>query len=207
MSNFEDDFKAACNWNCSALFLTQPIVGMTLSKLVIDFGMENAFLEDEMNEEYTGDLLFILLHPTHTDILDVLIAQQEQNNINFIGEYDYPDGYVVLVYAIPEEMKSDFIKFKEGKYSEMSLKYKELFDYTVTRNGKPEKSLQFMVLYKDKEFKDNLEGYLGVTIDNNSELWQPPSLSDKEILKISKYVTTTTSNRETKVTESDFNDA
>lgn len=191
-TDFEEDFKALVKWNCSALFLMKAVVGIGLKDMVMNFGMVNTFLEDEEHDEYVGDLLFVLLKPDDINILDVLIAEQEADNLNFVGEYDYSGGFVVLVYAIPKEMSEDFIKFKEGKYSKLSTKFKELFDKETIRNYKREKSLQFMVFYKDGELRSNLETFLDVTLDDKAELWQPPSISDGEILKINKYVTTTT---------------
>ena len=192
MNKFEEDFKIYVAWNHSALFLVKPVTTIALGPFVSEFGLLNSFLEDEDCEEFDGDYLFILLQPNNVDVLEVLIAQQEADNLNFIGEYDYEGGFIVLVYSIPEHMKEDFEKFKQGKYSQMSKAFQQLHSPTINRGNTEEMSFQHMVFSKNEEFREKMSEYLGIQIDKGSELWSVPSLSDREILKISKYVTTST---------------
>jgi len=184
MNRLEEEFKNWIKWNASTLFLLKPITGIGVGQFC-EFGLVNSYLEDVDNDIYVGDYLLVLLKPNDYDFLEILIDNQDRENINFVGEYDYEGGWVVLVYSIPEKWKEDFTKFKDGRYSALSEDFKSQHDKHVIINMRKKETIQYLVFYKDTKFKKDVEEYFDVVFSEEDELWEKP-LTVKETLNISK---------------------
>lgn len=176
-------FEQCMKYNCSSLFMLRPTTELGITEWS-DYGLINSYLEDELSD-YKGDYLFVVCKPKDINLFQVLV-QLEEEKLNFIEDYDYGGGYVVLVYTIPEELKEDFEKFKRGEYSKLSPKFKNLHDRTVLINSIEVPSLQFLIMYKDPDFKREMEEYLGVEMSKDQELWSVPG--EREILSIEKLI-------------------
>ena len=94
-----------------------------------------------------------------------------------IDDYDYEDGYVVIVYKLDPEWRKDFANVKEGFYSRTSKEFQDLFPETIVvkRNKKQlpkkEKTLQHRVFTKSEELKEYWEEKIGITFSDDMELW------------------------------------
>lgn len=181
-SRVEKSFKIWCKWNCSTLFLLKPVTGIGIGGMS-EYGLINSYLQD-VEREYEDDVLFVLFKPENWDDFQLLIQREAESKSNFIEDYDYEGGYVVMAYGIPKEMKIDFEKFKEGKYSEISEDFKKKHDWKVMYNYETKNSFQYMVFYKDAEYVKQLENMLDVKFAPEQEMWSIPA--EKEILDISE---------------------
>jgi hypothetical protein len=180
MDRFEAEFKQFLKWNPSTLLIMKPITGLGIGSLS-KFGLINSYLQDELSD-LDGDNLFVLFKPTDMDNFEKMADKYVRRTDNFLQDYDYEGGYIVLTYSIPTGLLDDFELFKKGKYSKMSVKVRSNYKFQVVIDGKKEKSFQYMVFNKDSDFRYNLENYLGVTFSQEDELWEAPG--DNEILKI-----------------------
>jgi len=99
-----------------------------------------------------------------------------------IEEYEFGDGYYVLVYDIPQEYKEDYLKFLTGDYSKFSNDAKcKIVSFWQIDN----KTLLWGVLYKEgnkvkKFYKDKLNENLD-EFAPSAEWWAPPKI-EQEIL-------------------------
>lgn len=172
-------------WNTSALFILKLVMGETLDKL-LTYRIVNSYLRDKDREDLLTNVLFVLFKPDDWPEFETFVEQQEQTK-DFLEEYDYEGGYVVLVYRIPFSLKRDFEKFKEGKYSEFSASTKNLFKKMIPdgRMGKLQKSLQWEIFEKEPDLREQLEDDLDVVLPDDSEVWSIPS-TIKETLNINQ---------------------
>ena len=110
-----------------------------------------------------------------------------------IEDYDYEDGYVVVVYQLDGKYKKDFNLIKQGSYSKTSNDFQKLFPkiIKITKNGlhKDEISLQYRIFNKAEDLVTFWEDKLGIdledTVGKNFEVWEGWDES-KEILEINK---------------------
>ena len=156
----------------------------------------NAYVRDKSHETSIGQPIFLLFRPSNPVGINKFI--EEEYEIGLLKEdYDYPDGYVVLLYEFPQEYKRDYDLLLQAKYSQTSKEFKDLFpeerSSRVTKNAKGEvvkivqRTFQYMVLHKTSELRENIEDLYKVKLDPEDELY---SLFDieKETLKIEDYV-------------------
>lgn len=174
-------------YNCSTLFILQPVTGVKWSEQEEEFGMINSYLKDKAREDLTGDLLFVLFKPKDFDYFELFVQEQEGNNSAFLEDYDYADGYVVLVYRIREELKKDFELFKQGKYSKLSELIRKSYDREVRAFIKPIPSFQWEVFRRATRLRKELEEFFETQLEKEAELWAIPDMN-KETLDIEKIL-------------------
>ena len=98
-----------------------------------------------------------------------------QTLVLLIDDYDYEDGYVVLVYEINPKLKKDIELIKQGKYSQTSPAFQGIFPKVVQirKNGlrRDEISLQYRVFNKTEDLVQFWEDKLGVDLPEDVEVW------------------------------------
>lgn len=195
--------------NPSTLFL---LTGLRLTTEELKkYGFVSAYAKDIDHEIFYVRPVYLLFKPSDVSLLEKFIAseysrpERDNNSKNSIfspsvpiintslkEDYDYPGGYVVLVYSFPEYLKDDYALFLMGEYSKFSDKYKSMFsDYSKVKFGKNVDpvtipSLPFRIFNKTPDLKEYLENSLGINFDPSQELWSSPSLDGKDCLNISK---------------------
>lgn len=154
----------------------------------------DAYLGDINKDEYhEEDVIFLLFRPKNLDIFREFLNQQYYENKQIIDDYDYEDGYVVLVYILDEKLKKDFNLIRKGKYSKTSIEFKTLFPKQVqllNQKGQPWKdSLQWMIFRKDPRLTNYIENKIDSTLisENDLEIW-PMFNEQKEVLDIEKII-------------------
>lgn len=175
-------------YNCSALFILKPVVGINYGTLKENYGFINSYLRDKAREDLTGNLLFVLFRPQDFEYFEMFISEQSLDNDNYLEDYDYSNGYVVMVYRIPEKFKEDFEKFKEGKYSKLSSLIKNCYEKEIKTFLIPEESFQWSVFNKSSKLRKTLEEFLDCQFTKDMELWQLPDIENKEVLDIEKFL-------------------
>jgi hypothetical protein len=156
-------------------------------------GFINAYVRDVRKEDHYDECIYLLFKPENLDKFREFLDSEYERTKAVIEDYDYEDGYVVVVYQLDDKYKNDFVLVKEGKYSKTSLQFQKLFPKVIkiTRNGlhKDEVSLQYRIFNKAEDLVSFWEDKLGIDlieiVGNDFEVWEGWDES-KEILELDK---------------------
>lgn len=140
-----------------------------------DNGYINGYIKDGRRDIQYDKSIYLLFKPRNLDRFRAFLDQEYERTKSILDDYDYEDGYVVLVYKLNERLSSDIELIKQGKYSQTSKKFQEIFPKIVkiTKNGakKDEVSLQYRVFNKTEDLRKFWEEKLGVEFDDDMEVW------------------------------------
>lgn len=154
-----------------------PTLGIDRDMLK-DNGFLNGYISDERQEVQHKDAAYLVFKPTDFDKFRSFLEQEYERTKNVIDDYDYEDGYVVVVYKLDSKLKKDFMLIREGSYSKTSSKFQKLFPETiiVKRSKKElpkhERTLQHRVFQKSEELKEYWEKKIEVSFTDDMELWE-----------------------------------
>lgn len=152
-------------------------------------GYSNGYIEDGRKDVQYENSLYLLFKPENLDRFRTFLDNEYERTKNIIDDYDYENGYVVIVYKIDDKFKKDVELIKEGKYSKTSKVFQEMFPKTIKiqRNGlsRDEISLQYRVFNKTPDLIEFWEKKLNVTFDDAQELWEM-FVKEEEILNLDK---------------------
>ena len=154
-----------------------------------DNGFINGYVRDERKDTQYENAVYLLFQPKSLDKFREFLDNEYERTKDVIDDYDYEDGYVVVVYKLNPKHKSDFLLIMEGLYSKTSSSFQALFPKVIKikKNGlhKDEISLQYRVFNRTEDLIEFWEDKLGVEFDDNQEVWHAFEL-DKETLNIDK---------------------
>jgi len=152
-------------------------------------GFINAFIKDERREVQYEDCIYVLFRPENLDRFREFLDSEYERTKDLIDEYDYEEGFVVLVYKLNPKLKKDYELIKQGKYSKTSKTFQNSFSKTVKvlLNGVmiDQKSLQIRIFEKTEDLKEYWEEKLNVTFDDEYEVWDGWD-EQKEVLNLDK---------------------
>jgi hypothetical protein len=170
-----------------------PTLSIDRTKLK-DNGFVNAYIKDGRNDVQYENSVYLLFHPKNIDRFKVFLDDEYERTKSIVDDYDYGEGFVVIVYKLDERFKSDFGLVKLGKYSKTSPQFQSLFPkiIKIMKNNlhKDEISLQYRIFNKTNDLKQFWEEKLGVEFTEDMEVWQG-WIEEKEILhddKIKNHV-------------------
>jgi hypothetical protein len=171
-----------------------PTLSIGRDKL-IDNGFVNGYIKDGMRDTQYKNAVYLLFKPTNLDKFKVFLDSEYERTKSIIDDYDYEDGYVVLVYELNKAFNQDFELIKQGKYSKTSKKFQELFPKTMrvhltTNTFQNKVTLQYRIFNKTEDLREFWEEKIDIKLDENSEVWTM-FIEDKETLdfeKIKEYV-------------------
>jgi hypothetical protein len=156
---------------------------------LIDNGFVNGYIKDGKRDIQYENAVYLLFKPTDLDKFREFLDGQYEKTKSIIDDYDYEDGYVVVVYEINPRLKNDVELVKQGKYSQTSKKFQDIFPKVVKirKNGlsRDEISLQFRVFNKTEDLVQFWEDKLGVDLPEDVEVWHG-FFDEFEILDINK---------------------
>jgi hypothetical protein len=156
---------------------------------LINNGYINGYIKDEGKDVQYQNAVYVLFKPKKMDVFRDFLDEEYARTNQVIDDYDYPDGFVVVVYNLDEKFKKDFLLIKEGLYSKTSKEFQAQFPKIVKlfKNGlhKDEISLQYRVFNKTEDLKKYWEEKLGVEFDDSMEVWDGFNI-DKETLNLNK---------------------
>jgi hypothetical protein len=151
----------------SSIFVL-PFMGMNRKLMMWDSLFVNAFMATPEEPECIALLYRFSGEPIFTKFESALCSFR-----NFKRRID-PDPYHVLfVFDIPEEAKSSYVAFRDGRYSEIDDDWKlrilefHGFDFDG-HTGK--------ILFRDPRLRQDLEERLDVQLPENAELHSKPKL-------------------------------
>ena len=156
-------------------------------------GFINAYVKDARREDHYNESIYLLFKPENLDKFREFLDNEYERTKAVIEDYDYEDGYVVVVYQLNDKYKKDFNLIKQGKYSKTSAEFQKLFPKVIkiVRNGlhKDEISLQYRIFNKNEELITFWEEKLGIdfnsVIGKDFEVWEGWD-EQNEILNLNK---------------------
>lgn len=169
-----------------------PTLGVPYGKLN-ENGYINGYIDDLTHSSKYKNCVFVLFKPEDMDVFRNFLNNELERTKAIIEDYDYEDGYVVVVYQLDNKYKKDFKLVKKGKYSKTSPAFQKLFPRTVkiVNDGrtKDEISLQYRIFNKNEELISFWEEKLGIdlaqVIGDDFEVWEGWD-EQKETLNIDK---------------------
>lgn len=165
-----------------------PTLGIN-KELLTDNGFINGYSRDGNRDVQYDNSIYLLFKPKNLDKFRAFLDGEYERTKAVIDDYDYENGYVVVVYELNTKFKKDFNLVREGLYSRTSEDFQAKFPKVVKikRAGlhKDEISLQYRVFNKTEDLRKYWEEKLGVEFDEDWEVWDGFDL-DKETLNLDK---------------------
>lgn len=154
-----------------------------------DNGFINGYVHDAGKDTQYESAVYLLFQPKDLDRFKTFLDKEYERTKDVIDDYDYADGYVVVVYQLDPKFKKDFGLIREGLYSRTSSAFQALFPKVIKikHNGlhRDEISLQYRVFNKTEDLVRFWEDKLDVEFDDDQEVWHAFDLED-ETLNINK---------------------
>ena len=124
----EKEIDEMKNWTATKIFIV-PLLGID-HKTLISNGIVNAYIQDECKGVNYERAVYLLFHPVDKFRFEQFIDGERERKAKIIDEYDYEDGYIMLVYQYALEWNDDVKTILTGKYSKVSKKYQEFVPKT-----------------------------------------------------------------------------
>lgn len=158
-------------------------------QILVDNGYINGYVKDSHREVQYEGCVYLLFRPKDLDKFREFLDSEYERTKFIVDDYDYEDGFVVVVYELDSKFSKDFKLIKQGKYSKTSKEYQALFPklVKVKINGlhRDEISLQYRVFNKTEDLVKFWEEKLEVEFDDDQEVWHAFN-EENEILNIEK---------------------
>jgi len=165
-----------------------PTLSIGRGKL-IDNGFVNGYIKDGKRDIQYENAVYLLFKPEDLDKFRNFLDGEYERTKSIIDDYDYEDGYVVVVYEINPRLKGDVELVKQGKYSQTSPAFQASFPKVVQikKNGlrRDEISLQYRVFNKTEDLVKFWEDKLGVELPSDVEVWHG-FFEENEVLDLDK---------------------
>lgn len=175
----------------STIFFAPTIINVEAAE---NNGFQNAYVSDKGSETDYPDSIYLLFKPTNMDKFKDFLDHEYERGSTIIEDYDYADGYIVLVYQLDMEFRKDFTLIKRGQYSKTSKEFQALFPKTkkVLEDAKwiSKMSVQHRIFNKTEDLIEYWEEKIGVKFKHDMEVWRGFSEEEEilDILKIKELV-------------------
>ena len=141
-----------------------------------DNGFLNAYVADDRRDIQYKNAVYLLFKPEDLDKFRSFLDAEYERTKTIVDDYDYEEGYVVVVYTLDTKWKKDFLLIREGAYSRTSKPFQRLFPQIIKADKKrgidrDQLSLQFRVFTKSGELVEYWENKLGVVFTDDMEVW------------------------------------
>ena len=165
-----------------------PTLSIGKEKL-LDNGFVNGYIKDVKRDIQYENAVYLLFKPENLDKFRNFLDGEYERTKSIIDDYDYEDGYVVVVYEINPRLKGDVELVKQGKYSQTSPAFQGSFPKVVQikKNGlrRDEISLQYRVFNKTEDLVKFWEDKLGIELPSDVEVWHG-FFEENEVLDLDK---------------------
>jgi len=152
-------------------------------------GFINGYIKDGRKDAQYENAVYVLFKPDDLDKFREFLDNEYERTKSVIEDYDYEDGFVVVVYELDKKYKKDYELVKAGKYSQTSKAFQNEFPKSVKiiKSGlsKDEISLQARIFKKSQDLIEFWEERIGITFEDEYEVWEGFDES-KEVLEIDK---------------------
>lgn len=155
-----------------------------------DNGYINGYSKDVTPDAVSYEnCVYLLFKPSNLDKFREFLDGEYERTKSVIDDYDYEDGYIVVVYKLNPKFNKDYNLVKQGRYSKTSIEFQSLFPkiIKIVKNGlhRDEISLQHRVFNRTEDMILFWEEKLGVIFDHDQEVWHAYE-QENEILNIKK---------------------
>ena len=161
--------------------------------VLLDNGFLNAYVGDVDKDIQYENSVYLLFLPEDILKFREFLDDEYERTTAIIEDYDYLNGYVVVVYKLNMKWETNFDLIRQGRYSETTDDFQKLFRKVIKikKNGlhKDEISLQYRIFNKTEDMIEYWQDKLGIDWDDNFEVWDGYDIS-KETLNI-KLITKT----------------
>jgi len=175
-------FEIYRKWTATNLFLT-PLLGIGRANLDAN-GFENAYIKDEIKGIDYENAVYLLFRPMNQERFEEFLSKERSRKAKIIDEYDYPDGYTMVVYQYDPKWQFDIEIIMSGKFSKVSTDFKESIPKTGRKVEKPGvfkeiTTIQHQIFKKDLQVQTYWKYELGLDFEKDDEIW--PIYFEKEI--------------------------
>jgi len=151
-------------------------------------GYLNGYSQDKKKEVQYENCIYLLFKPKNIAKFKDFLDNEYLRTKQVIDDYDYEDGFIVVVYKLDESFKNDYKLIKQGKYSQTSPTFQNLFPRFLPvkkKNGKVEEevSLQYRIFNKTIDIKEYWENKLDIDFKEDMEVWDTWD-DNKEIMDL-----------------------
>jgi len=157
-------------------------------------GFIDGYFKDKRKDLEYKDSVFLLFKPVNLNRFRRFLEEEYERTKSIIEDYDYEDGFVVVVYKLNPEYKKDFDLVREGKYSKTSPAFQNLFPRIVKiiKDGlhRDELALQYRVFNKTPDLIQYWVDKFNMEFDaENYEVWDGFREEDEtlDLDKIKEY--------------------
>jgi hypothetical protein len=138
-------------------------------------GFINGYLSDSRRDVQHKNAVYLLFKPENLDRFREFLDNEYERTNYILDDYDYEDGYVVVVYQLNPMWREDFMLVREGMYSKTSAKFQKDFPKVIKimKSGlhRDEISLQYRIFNKTLDLKQYWEGKLDIVFTDDMEVW------------------------------------
>jgi hypothetical protein len=150
-------------------------------------GFINGYIRDVKYDIQYENAVYLLFKPEKLDMFRDFLDKEYERTKLIVDDYDYDDGFVVVVYKLDPQFAEDFELIKLGKYSKTSPVFQSVFPKVIKimKGGfhRDEISLQYRVFNRTEDLIQFWEDKLGVEFDDDQEVWEGFD-EDKETLNL-----------------------
>jgi hypothetical protein len=152
-------------------------------------GFINGYSKDGHRDVQYENAIYLLFKPDDLDKFRTFLDDEYERTKAVIDDYDYENGFVVVVYQLSDKFSRDFGFVRKGMYSKTTPEFQKMFPKVVKikYNGlnKEEISLQYRVFNKTEDLRKYWEDKFDMEFDEDWEVWDGFEL-DKETLHLDK---------------------
>ena len=142
---------------------------------LMENGFINGYLSDSRRDVQHRNAVYLLFKPTNLDKFREFLDNEYERTNYILDDYDYEDGYVVVVYQLNPVWREDFMLIREGMYSRTSQDFQKDFPKVIKimKNGlhRDEISLQYRIFKKTDDIKQYWEERLDIVFTDDMEVW------------------------------------
>ena len=148
-------------------------------------GYLNGYISDVRRDVQYQNAVYLLFQPNNLDRFREFLINESERTRQLIDDYDYEDGFVVVVYTLDKKWKKDFALVREGLYSQTSKEFQDSFPKVIKiiKSGLhiDEISLQFRIFNKTEDLRKYWEDRLDMEFTENMEVWDGFNIDNEEL--------------------------
>ena len=138
-------------------------------------GYLNGYMSDVRRDVQYENAVYLLFKPDNFDKFREFLVDEYERTNQLIDDYDYEDGFVVVVFTLDKKWKKDFALVREGLYSQTSKEFQDSFPKVIKiiKSGlhRDEISLQFRIFKKTDDLRKYWEDRLDMQFTEDMEVW------------------------------------
>jgi hypothetical protein len=148
-------------------------------------GYLNGYMSDVRRDVQYQNAVYLLFQPTNLDRFREFLINESERTRQLIDDYDYEDGFVVVVYTLDKKWKKDFALVREGLYSQTSQEFQDDFPKVIKiiKSGlhRDEISLQYRIFKKTDDLRTYWEERLDMQFTEDMEVWNGFDIDNEEL--------------------------